>query len=178
MMDFYDDPDFVHDLFAFNVEMALTFAKAQIQAGVDIIGVGDAAASLIGPQLYEEFVFPYQEKLVEGLHAMGTRVRLHICGNTTLILEGMGRLGCEIVDLDSMVSLAEARAAMGPKQVLLGNIAPVAVLRNGSVQEVGEAIAKCHREAGDPYAVGAGCEAPRGTPPENLHCLRQYARTH
>ncbi|MCF6286965.1 MAG: uroporphyrinogen decarboxylase, partial [Candidatus Hydrogenedentes bacterium] len=67
MMDFYDAPPFIHDLFAFNVDMALAFAKAQVGAGADIIGVGDAAASLVGPQIYEEFVFPYEKKLVEGL---------------------------------------------------------------------------------------------------------------
>lgn len=176
MMDFYDDPGFVNDLFAFNVEMALAFAKAQVDAGVDIIGVGDAAASLIGPQLYEAFVFPHEQRLVEGLQAMGTRVRLHICGNTSLIVDGMGRLGCDLVDLDSPVSLREARAAMGPSQALLGNMAPVATLKNGTEDEVRAAVAQCHHDAGDPYIVGAGCEVPRGTPHENLHALREYAR--
>jgi MtaA/CmuA family methyltransferase len=178
MMDFYDDPPFIHDLFAFNVEMALAFAKAQVDVGVDIIGVGDAAASLVGPQIYEEFVFPYEKKLVEGLHAMGTRVRLHICGNTTAILEGMGRLDCEIVDLDYMASLAEGRSAMGPKQVLLGNMDPVSVLRNGTLDEVRDTVAACHNDANGPYIVGAGCEIPRGTPHENVMALRDYARSH
>ena len=47
---------------------------------------------------------------------MGTKVRLHICGNTSRILAGMGSLGCEIVDIDSKVSLAKAREAMGPRR--------------------------------------------------------------
>jgi uroporphyrinogen-III decarboxylase len=72
----------------------------------------EAAASLIGPQIYEESVFPFEKKMVDAVHSLGTRVRLHICGNTTPILSGLGRLGCEIVDLDWMVSLAKAREAM------------------------------------------------------------------
>ena len=95
MLDFYDDPDFVRRLFDFVLEMGLRFAKVQLDAGAQLIGVGDAAASLIGPQLYDEFVWPYEKKLVDGLHALGAKVRLHICGNTSKILEGMGRLGCE-----------------------------------------------------------------------------------
>jgi len=178
MMDFYDDPAFIHDLFAFNVEMALAFARAQVDAGADIIGVGDAAASLIGPQLYEEFVFPYEKQLVDGLHAMGTLVRLHICGNTSAILAGMGRLGCDIVDLDYMASLAEARHAMPPRQVLLGNMDPVSVLRNSSVNAVTDTLENCYRDAGPLYIVGAGCEVPRGTPLANVECLRDYARSH
>jgi MtaA/CmuA family methyltransferase len=177
MLDFFDDPAFVRDLFEFVTEMGLRFARAQVEAGVDLVGVGDAAASLVGPQIYEEFVWPYEKKLVEGLHALGTKVRLHICGNTRSILGGMGRLGCEIVDLDFPVSLAEARAKMGPSQVLLGNLHPVQVLRNGTPQSVSAAIAECHRQAGSRFIIGAGCEVPRGTPAANLLALREYAAT-
>ena len=113
MLDFFDDPAFVRELFEFVVEMELKYAKAQIDAGADLIGIGDAAASLIGPKLYEEFVWPYEKRLVDGLHAMGTRVRLHICGNTCRILDGMGRLGCEIVDLDYPVPVADGAAGDG-----------------------------------------------------------------
>ena len=109
---------------------------------------------------------------------MGTRVRLHICGNTRAILEGMGRLGCEIVDLDWMVPLDEARAAMGPSQVLLGNIDPVGVLRNGTPDAVHAAIAECHQRAGARYIVSAGCEVVRDTPLANVHALREFARSH
>jgi MtaA/CmuA family methyltransferase len=178
MLDFYDDPAFVRDLFEFVVEMELPFALAQVEAGVDLMGVGDAAASLVGPVIYEEFVWPYEKKLVDGLHAMGTRVRLHICGNTRRILAGMGRLGCEIVDLDFMVPLAHAREKMGPDQVLLGNIDPVRVLRNGTPESVMANIAECHHQAGARYIVGAGCEIPRGTPAENVRALVDYAQGH
>ena len=73
MTDFYDDPAFVRDLFDFVLAMGLEFARAQVDAGADLIGVGDAAASLVGPQIYEEFVRPYEQKMVDGLHAMGTQ---------------------------------------------------------------------------------------------------------
>ena len=178
MLDFYDDEKFIRDLFEFIVGMALGFARVQIEAGADIIGVGDAAASLVGPEIYNEFVWPYEKKLVDGLHAMGTRVRLHICGNTAAILEGMGKLGCEIADLDSMVSLADARRKMGPQQVLLGNINPVTVLRDGTPESVTAAIAECHCQANPRYIVGAGCEVPRDTPETNVQALTNYARSH
>jgi MtaA/CmuA family methyltransferase len=178
MLDFFDEPAFVRDLFEFVIALELRFARAQVEAGADLIGLGDAAASLVGPQIYEEFVWPYEKRLVEGLHALGTRVRLHICGNTRGILDGLGRLGCEIVDLDFPVPLAEARARMGPKQVLLGNIHPVKVLRDGTPAAISEAIAECHRQAGPAYVVGAGCEVPRDTHPGNVLALRDYARSH
>jgi MtaA/CmuA family methyltransferase len=176
MLDFYDDPGFVRDLFAFVLEMELYFAREQVAAGAELIGIGDAAASLDGPGIYDAFVWPYEKKMVEGLHALGVPVRLHICGNTRRILEGMGRLGCEIVDLDFLVPIVEARAAMGPDQILLGNLDPVRVLRDETPERVSEAVAECHRQAGDRFIVGPGCEVPRDTPPANLQTLVDYAR--
>ncbi len=178
MTDFFDDPAFVRDLFAFVVDLELRFAREQVRAGADLIGIGDAAASLIGPQFYSEFVWPYEKQLVDGIHALGCKVRLHICGNTRFALADMGKLGCEIVDLDFLAPMAEGRKQMGPGQVLLGNINPVLVLRNGKPADVTASVADCHREAGARFIVGAGCEVPRDTPPENLRALCRYAQEH
>jgi uroporphyrinogen-III decarboxylase len=93
MLDFYDDPDFVRDLMDFVVEIELGFAKAQIEAGVEIMGIGDPASSLVGPRFYKDLVFANQKKMIDGIHAMGARVRLHICGDTRHIHEGLGRVG-------------------------------------------------------------------------------------
>jgi MtaA/CmuA family methyltransferase len=177
MMDFFDDPPFVRDLFEFIVEMELAFAKAQIDAGADVLGMGDAAASLVGPQIYEEFVLPYERRMIDGIHEMGGRVRLHICGNTSKSLEAIGSLKADLVDLDFMVSVAAAREAMGPEQTFTGNIDPVAVLRNGTPEGVTEAIAQCHQEAGTRYVVAAGCEVPRDTAYENVESLTRYAKS-
>jgi len=178
MLDFYDEPDFVHDLFEFVLAMELEFARHQVAAGAEMIGIGDAAASLAGPRIYQEFIWPYEKRMVEGVQALGARARLHICGDTRRLVEGMGRLGCDVVDLDFLCPLDAARAAMGPGQVLLGNIDPVRVLRDGTPTDVHAALAACHRAAGPRWIVGAGCEVPRDTPPENLRALVEYARAH
>lgn len=178
MLDFYDDPPFVRDLFEFVVEMELRYARAQVDAGAEIIGIGDAAASLVGPSFYSDLIWEYEKRLVDGLHAMGAKVRLHICGNTKAIVDGMGRLGCEIVDLDYFTPVDVARQAMGPDQILLGNIDPVRSLRNGTPDSVTTDIAGCHGQAGPRYIVGAGCEIPRDTPLENVRALAAYASTH
>ena len=178
MLDFFDDPAFIKDLFEFNIQMALRFAKAQVEAGADTIGIGDAAASLVGPKIYDEFVWPYEKKLIDGIHKMGAFIRLHICGNTKSILEGMGRLGADMIDLDFPVSLNLAREKMGAGQVICGNINPVAVLRDKTPDEVYKAIEQCHKEAGKNYIVAAGCEITRDTQIENIRVLSDYAKSH
>jgi MtaA/CmuA family methyltransferase len=178
MMDFYDDPGFAQDLIDYVIETAMRFAEAQIEAGATYIGVGDAAASLVGPQIYDEYIWAAEKKLVDHIQSLGAGVRLHICGNTTPLLEGMGKLGCDMVDLDFMVSLADARAAMGPDQVLTGNIDPVTALWQGTPESIQDALAVCYEQAGPRYIVGAGCEVVRDTPHENLRAMAEFAQSH
>ena len=177
MLDFMDDTAFVTDLLEFVVAMELDFARAQVKAGATIIGVGDAAASLIGPRLYDRFVLPYEQKLIGGIKAMGVKTRLHICGNTRRILKSMGQVGADLVDLDYPSPVSEARAAMGPEQVLLGNLDPVRTVQGNTPGGVEAALAECHRSAAPNYIAGAGCEIPRGTPPENVLAFARYARS-
>jgi MtaA/CmuA family methyltransferase len=171
MLDFNDDPEFVRDLFEFVVELGARFGRAQVEAGADVLGMGDPAASLVGPRIYEEVVWPYQKMLVDALHDAGARVRLHICGNTRRILGPIAHLGCDIVDIDSKVPLAEAREKLGPEQVLLGSIDPVRSVQNASPAEVAAAVEECLRIAGPNFIIGAGCEIPPDTPSENLRAL-------
>jgi MtaA/CmuA family methyltransferase len=178
MTDFMDHPEFVRALFQFTVRMATAFAQAQIAAGCDIIGVGDAAASLVGPKIYRDFVFPYEKRLIENIHSLGGRVRLHICGNISKSLKEVGQVGFDMIDLDSMVPVDKARSEMGEAKVLAGNLDPVKCLRNGTPPDITGAVAACHLAAGTNFIVGAGCEVPRDTPPKNLAAMCDYARSH
>ena len=178
MLDFTDDPQFVNDLMDFAVRMEVLFAAAQVTAGATLIGIGDAAASLVGPRIYQQFVLGWEQRLVEQIHALGVPARLHICGNTKRIVRGMGETKCEIVDLDFLTPLSEARAVMGVDQVLLGNLDPVRALRDGTPESVYAALAECRAQAGPRYIVAAGCEVPRGTPAENMRAMARYAAEH
>jgi MtaA/CmuA family methyltransferase len=179
MIDLIDDPGFVQDLFAFVYENAMSFARAQVKAGADIIGVGDAAASLIGPELYRDAVLSWEKKYIETIHAMGALVRLHICGNTNSLFPFLREVKADIVDLDSMAEIAGARREIGAGSLLSGNIDPVRVLKFGSPEAVREGLEGCLSDAGGrSYAACAGCEVPRGTPHENLAAMRDFARSH
>lgn len=177
MLDFFDDEPFVIDLFEFVVAMEIEFARAQVKAGATLIGIGDAAASLVGPRLYNRLVQPYECKLIQSIRDMGVLVRLHICGNTRKILAGMGKTGADIVDLDFPSPLEEGRAAMVERPVLLGNIDPVRALRDGTPESVTAAFTDCYRKAGPRYIVGAGCEVARGTPRENVLAMARFAKS-
>jgi MtaA/CmuA family methyltransferase len=176
MLDLVDDPVFATDLMDFATEGAIAFARAQVEAGADIIGMGDAAASLCGPRFYESMVLPREQRIVQAVHEAGALARLHICGNTNEILAHMARTGCEIIDLDYPVRIASVRPAMGEKPVIAGSFNPVTVLLAGTAADVTEACRLCHEAFGHRHIVCAGCEVPTHTPMANVRAMFDYAR--
>ena len=171
LMDLLDDPSFATELMERCVETGIDFARAQVEAGADTIGIGDALASQVSADLYEQLILPQEKRLVAAVKAMGAAVRLHICGNTTHLLPGIRELGVDILDMDHMVDMAAARQALGPRTVLAGNIDPVAGVRFGTVSAIRQHLIATYRQVGNPFMVNAGCEIPPGTPHANLRAL-------
>jgi MtaA/CmuA family methyltransferase len=177
MYDTIDDPNFLRDLFEFILEMEINFAKAQVEAGVHIMGIGDAASSLIGPDIHRELVLPYQKRMVSAVKQLGVPVRLHICGNITHLLDGLAELGVDMIDVDYFTDVGLVREKMGPNVAILGNVEPVRYLLEGTPEEVYEAFKHCHQQAGARYVVGPGCEVPPNSPHENVRAMVRYARS-
>lgn len=169
MTDLYDCPELVHEALELILENQIRFAMPQIEAGADTIGIGDAAASLISPEQYEEFVFPYESRLIQAIHDAGAQVKLHICGNTTKLIPQMVRTGANVVDIDWMVDLDMALNQAGGRCAIAGNFDPVRILKNGTPQTVrAEADRLLDLAEGRPFILQPGCEVPPGTPLENV----------
>ena len=173
MMDIYEDPDFTVDLLEICLEQAILFAYAQIAAGADFIGVGDAIASVAGPFAYQELALQYEERLLKAIREAGGMTKLHICGNTTPFLELLPAQYCDILDVDWMVPLDRAAELHGHITCINGNYDPVAVLLQGSVQDVKDAVNACASVGGKKYTCSAGCEVPKHTPPANLMAVHE-----
>ncbi len=171
MLDLIDDPDMFAAAAEAITENALQFARRQIASGADTIGIGDAAASLVGPDLYRRRVLPWERKLIEGIHHAGAMVKLHICGNINAILADVASTGADAIDLDWMVPIAAARKIVGPDVCLCGNFDPVAVLMAGTPQTVAAAARQCLAEGGQRFILQPGCEVPAGTPQANVRAF-------
>jgi MtaA/CmuA family methyltransferase len=180
MMDTYEDPAFLADLFDFTSSVGMAYWKPQVESGADTIGMSDAAASMMSPQHYETFVYPAQRRVVEDIKSTRPEVivRIHMCGATDHLLSTMTRLPADVFELDFPVDLAHARSVLGPDRVILGNVSTVQEMLTGTPEEVYAAAAACHRLCGPRHIVGTGCEVSPETPPENLHALVAYARDH
>lgn len=172
-MDLIDDEDAIGELMDICVEVALDFARPQIELGADTIGIGDAAASQVSADIYKSLILPRQQRLVKGLKAMGAKVRMHICGNITHLLPGLATLGLDVIDVDHMVCLSDVRQQLGHKVAICANLDPVADVLKGTPKSIRAKLEACYTEAGNPFIVNAGCEIPSATPHENLKALCQ-----
>lgn len=175
-MDLLEEPEACADLLDLTKECAIRFARAQLEAGADSIGIGEAVASQMSADTYRELCLPRMQELVDAIHAAKGIVKLHICGNITHLLPHLSTLGVDILDLDHMVDLSTARKVMGPDTVLCTHLNPAVILQSGTPEEIRKAVREDVEELGMPCMINAGCEIPAGTPPENLKALCEPVR--
>ena len=168
MIDVHDRPEWVLELLEICAEVEISFAKAQIKAGADIIGLGDAIASQISPQMYDRFALPYEQRIFNAVHEMGALARLHICGDTTQILANMVESGADIIDIDWMVDMGLAAKTFGDGPAVCGNFDPVRVMLQSTPEQVHQKVINCLQLGGNRCISAAGCEVPDSTPHENL----------
>lgn len=176
MVDVYDEPEAVKELLEICNEQAILFAREQIKAGADFIGIGDAAASLVSPDIYKEFVLPYEKRLISAIHTEGALAKLHICGNTSHLLGNMTLSGADMVDVDWMVDFRKAHERLNGNCSVCGNFDPVKILLEGTVEEVKNAVKGCIRAGTQKTFIAAGCEVPKFTSHENMLAMAEAIR--
>jgi MtaA/CmuA family methyltransferase len=168
MTDIYDTPEFLKKLLEICTQQAILFSREQINAGADFIGIGDAAASLVGPNIYREFVLPYEQRIINDIHQKGAKVKLHICGNVSPILDMLPLTGADMIDVDWMVDYKNANKIFNGICSACGNFDPVKILLQGTEEDIKKAVFSCINGGTDTAFIAAGCEVPKMTSVENL----------
>ena len=164
------DPALPKEILKFAVEMETEFAYAQIEAGAQFIGVGDAIASLVSAEDYAEFNFPYLSQLGDNIKRRRVYIKYHACGRTGHLWPLIKQLNIDILNLDSLIDFGQARKFFGDRFVLKGNLNPVEELMTATPDVIRAASKKSFEQAGrnGRFILSPGCEVPPQTPPENL----------
>ncbi len=176
MMLLMDEPEAVLEAMERITEQGILCAKAQIAAGADVIGIGDAVASLIGSGLYRDMVMPLEKKMIDAIHSMGAKTKLHICGDINHLLPDMIDIGSDIIDIDFMVDYENAMAISAGKCSICGHMNPVKVILQGTPEEVRQWTRYCVEKGNSTSFVSGGCEVPKMTPYENLKAVDEELR--
>lgn len=176
-MDLLLEPEYAEKSMDIIIDSAFDFISLQVKAGAHCIGIGDAFCSQIGPELYRQFAFNRQKRLVDFIHSEGAIAKLHICGNTESILKEMIQTGADIVDVDHLVpSMEDFASVLDKNQVFSGKSDPVSVIQDSTADIIKQSVNEDFMRAKKRCIVSAGCEITPGTSIENMKAFSMAAK--
>lgn len=152
--------------------LCLLYARAQLDAGADVILVGEAGSSgdLISSRTYRDLVTPRQAAFCSQL--AGPTI-LHICGKSTRHLPHVATTGATGFSFDEKVDSVEARRCLKGRTALVGWVPTLGLLLNGAPQDVYDWACRCLTDGAD--ILNAGCSLPPHVPATNLQAMVQAA---
>jgi len=143
----FEAPGLFHRLMGLLAEVATAYLQAQIRAGVQAVQLFDTWAGILARRDYEEFAFPYTERILAGLAGLGVpRISFVFGGGHLLDLIGTG--SADVIGLDWRTDLSTAVARLGVGKVFQGNLDPCALfLPESALRERIKTIVKEGRRA-------------------------------
>lgn len=123
----FDQPELMHRLLDKVTTAVTAYLNAQIAAGAQAVMIFDTWGGILTPRDYREASLSYMERIVHGLtrESEGRRVPviLYTKGGGQW-LEAMAATGCDAVGLDWTTDIGTARARVGHRVALQGNMDP------------------------------------------------------
>lgn len=168
------EPQALHNLLNILTQSVVAHLNAQIQAGAQVVMLFDTWGGILNTQAYEAFSLYYLKQIVNSLTGTYNNKRAPVILFTKggkSWLEQLADTGCDVVGLDWEISLQEARARIGTKVALQGNLNPACLL------ESPEWIQRAATQVIDSFGSGSGHIFNLGhgitpeVPPENVTIL-------
>jgi [methyl-Co(III) methanol-specific corrinoid protein]:coenzyme M methyltransferase len=165
------DPDKVRGFLDRLKEVTIAFAKAQLQAGADVVVIADhATGDLVSPKTYHDFLLPIHQEMNQRI---GGPTILHLCGNCSDRLRLFVEADFDAYHFEWQVDAKMAVQVVNHEMSLIGNIANKNVLFGGTPEDV-------YKQAR--YSIEAGvdilapeCAVPLQTPLANLRAIVEAA---
>jgi uroporphyrinogen decarboxylase len=122
----YQNPAVLHAMLSKLADNIGDYAIFQIESGAQVIQVFDSWAGNLSPQDYDTFAAPYQRQVIQKIKKAHPTVPIIMYINKSgALLERMASSGVDIVSLDWTVTIEEARARIGNKVGIQGNLDPM-----------------------------------------------------
>jgi uroporphyrinogen decarboxylase len=176
MMAMLEEPEELHKLLSFCNELLWGYLRPIMEHGnMAGLNLSEPAASgdLISPDAFANFAAPYHKDLVDRARELGKKSMLHICGDSSGVLDQVLDIAPDSFSLEAKVDLGQAREVLGGKVCVTGNLAPTGVFRSGTPQEVIAEAKQAVAAWGDAggFILSLGCDFPKDVPYENIQAL-------
>jgi uroporphyrinogen decarboxylase len=116
----YSQPKESHALLEKITESTISYLKAQIAAGADIVQLFDSWAGVLSPGQYREFAIPYISRICDAITEVPVTV---FAKGAFFARKDLAELSCQVIGLDWNMGIAESREMVGNK-TLQGNMDP------------------------------------------------------
>jgi uroporphyrinogen decarboxylase len=176
MMALVEDPGRVTELITLTTEINWAVSQ-RVMAHPKIAGVNFseplASGDMISPLLFKKFVSPFLKELVSRTRNAERYSMIHICGNSTPLLNEILEIRPHAMSLEEKVDLRKAKEVLAGKICVAGNLSPTGVFLSGRPEHVIEEAKACLEAWGsDPgYILTVGCDFPKEVPLENVQAL-------
>lgn len=176
----YARPELLHHILETNAQTVIQYLNAQIAAGAQAVMIFDSWGGALSHNAYTEFSLNYMQKILAGLTktADGRTVpSIVFTKGGALWLEAQAAIGADALGLDWAVDIGQARARVGDKVALQGNMDPAILLSTPEAieQEVASILASYGHGHGHVFNLGHGIT--QWTPPENAAAMINAVKT-
>ncbi len=123
----FDRPDLMHKLLDKVADSVIAYVNAQVAAGAQAAMIFDTWGGVLSPRDYLEFSLNYMQKIVQGLvrESEGRKVPVILfTKGGGQWLDKMSQTGCDALGVDWTTDLSDARASVGGRVALQGNVDP------------------------------------------------------
>jgi MtaA/CmuA family methyltransferase len=171
LMNIVKDPSFVRMLVRKAEQFDQMYVVAAIDSGADMITMIDATATgnILSVEQYEEYALPYETVMALRSRFGGARSILHICGDTSKLIDSMRTSGATGLSVDQCMDLSMVKKELDGEMALIGNVSPIGSLLFGSPEDVEKEAMICLHAGVDVLSPGCGL-APR-TPTKNVRAM-------
>ena len=157
---FFDQPKLAHKLMEKLNSMTIDYLNYQIAHGANMVQLFDTWAGILCPDDYNEFIFPYIQQIFAGLDKKGEVPQAYYINGGHQHLSKMAETGADVVGLDWMADMGQAKSLIGNKVALQGNLDPNVLFASPEVirAKVKSILDKFGPDSGHIFNLGHGID--------------------
>jgi uroporphyrinogen decarboxylase len=184
MMDPYLNPEFYQEYMGTLTRLIVKNYAVLGETEFDCLGIqGNIAnAAMVGPKFFDQYILPYEQQVVNAIRQAGKYSLYHNCGKARVLYPSYLKLEMDIWETVSPPpqgdnDLAEAKAVVGDKLVLSGNLDQVVFLKKATPEEVDREVTRIMQigKPGGKYIFAASDFLEKDTPLENVRKVVEVA---
>jgi len=170
MVAIYIDPETITQLLSKCTEYLINYCTALKATGTKGVIMAEPAAGLLSNEDCMLYSTAFVKQIVDAVQDDSFSLILHNCGNTGHCTQAMVATGARALHLGNAIDMVEALKHCPSDIVLLGNLNPVGVFQQGTVESVRkETQALLGKTKGyRNFVISSGCDLPPHVPEANI----------